>query len=34
MMKFSTLLRKPPEWMEHDGPSRDIVLTVGSGLPF
>ncbi len=27
MMKFSTLLRRPPEWMEHDGPSRDIVLT-------
>ncbi len=27
MMKFTTLLRRPPEWMEHDGPSRDIVLT-------
>lgn len=27
MMKFSTLMRKPPEWMEHDGPCRDIVLT-------
>ncbi|MDB6071740.1 MAG: putative ATP:guanido phosphotransferase, partial [Verrucomicrobiales bacterium] len=27
MMKFTTLLRRPPEWMEHDGPCRDIVLT-------
>ena len=27
MMKFATLLRKPPEWMQHDGPHRDIVLT-------
>ncbi len=27
MMKFTTLLRRPPEWMEQDGPSRDIVLT-------
>lgn len=27
MMKFSTLLRRPAEWMEHDGPCRDIVLT-------
>lgn len=27
MMKFSTLLRKPPEWMERSGPHRDIVLT-------
>lgn len=27
MMKFTTLLRRPPEWMERDGPSRDIVLT-------
>lgn len=27
MMKFTTLLRKTPEWMEHDGPHRDIVLT-------
>ena len=27
MMKFATLLRKQPEWMLHDGPHRDIVLT-------
>lgn len=27
MMKFTTLMRKPPEWMQHDGPHRDIVLT-------
>ena len=27
MMKFATLMRKPPEWMQHDGPHRDIVLT-------
>ena len=27
MMKFTTLLRRPPEWMEQDGPHRDIVLT-------
>ena len=27
MMKFATLLRKSPEWMLHDGPHRDIVLT-------
>lgn len=27
MMKFATLLRKAPEWMIHDGPHRDIVLT-------
>src|SRR5690606_22267241 len=26
-MKFSTLLRKPAEWMERNGPNRDIVLT-------
>ncbi|RYD37177.1 MAG: protein arginine kinase [Verrucomicrobiaceae bacterium] len=26
-MKFTTLLRRRPEWMEHDGPCRDIVLT-------
>ena len=27
MMKFATLLRKPPEWMLLDGPHRDIVIT-------
>ena len=27
MMKFSTLLRKAPEWMTGDGPHRDIVIT-------
>ncbi len=26
-MKFSTLLRKTPEWMQNDGPHRDIVIT-------
>ncbi len=26
-MKFSTLLRKPPEWMVQDGPHHDIVIT-------
>lgn len=26
-MKFSTLLRKSPEWMQQNGPHRDIVIT-------
>lgn len=26
-MKFTTLLRKQPEWMDQDGPGRDIVIT-------
>lgn len=26
-MKFSTLLRNPAEWMLHNGPQRDIVIT-------
>lgn len=26
-MNFSTLLRKTPEWMQSDGPNRDIVIT-------
>jgi protein arginine kinase len=27
MMKFSTLMRKTPEWMQTTGPHRDIVIT-------
>ena len=27
MMRFSTLLRKPAEWMRTDGPHHDIVMT-------
>ncbi len=27
MMKFETLLRHSPEWMQQDGPHRDIVIT-------
>jgi protein arginine kinase len=27
MMKFATLMRKPPEWMQLEGPHHDIVLT-------
>jgi len=27
MMKISTLLRKPPEWMQQEGPHHEIVLT-------
>jgi protein arginine kinase len=27
MMKFATLMRKPPEWMQQEGPHHDIVLT-------